>query len=134
MSFNQFEIIALVQGFTGRTVVGSIIPVSYGPNELIPFKNISQGSEIETEQALFGTFEILYADGNNGLNLTARGLTLNEDQQEIRVDKTTLAVDKKRNIVAFRKFENVLFDKINGEIDEDSEIHFSGYLIKFAPL
>lgn len=134
MTFNQNEIISLVQNFTNRTISGSITPVSFGPNELIPYKDIPQGSEYETNQVLFGCIEMLYTDGGNGLNLTARGVALNENNQEIRVDKTTLSVDKKQKNTAFRAFENVLFDKINGEIDEDTEIHFSGYLINLVDL
>lgn len=137
MTFTQTQIIDLVQNFTGRTVAGNPIPVSYGPNEIYPFSEIAQGTEVETGQALFGTLELVYTrneNGYNGINFTARGEAQNENSETIRVDKTTLSVNRENNNTGFRSYQNVLFDKINGLINEDFEIHFSGYLITFNPL
>lgn len=126
--------VSIVQNFTSRQIVGQPVPVSYGPYELMAYAQIPQGIEHETNVVLFGTLEVLFDDGNNGLNATARGVALNENEEQIRVDKTTLSINKVNIHSQFRVFKNVLFDKINGNVNEDTEIHFSGYLINLVEL
>jgi len=114
MNFSFEQIAALVISKTGKSITG-FSPVVLNSSELREIFD-----QEEPAAMYFGTIELVnvsVAPDNNGLCFMHAAADL----------PTNLSVNKLSIHNGYRRYENIMFDKLTGYYSEDSEMSFSGY-------
>lgn len=128
MQLTLSEIISLTSSITGKTAT-SPEAVVLGVNDLLAYKESERDAEPDT--VLFGTLHITQTNDDNGMTFTVNRPDPLSDPP-VRVDYTMISVNKGHFTFGGRTFQNAIFDKIYGSVNEDSEIYFSGYKLTLA--
>ena len=113
MILNVTEIIDLVQTKTGRTV-----------NQNSITKICGGASSVEDASLEEPDINMLYACKVEHFSATAGQVVFELNTGAASTELSINAIGEEKG---YRSYDLVLFNKINGDISDDTEIHFTGY-------